>query len=363
MPHRTLGVLIAIVALLACHPCAFAQAGERPGASTLRIGTKVSEPFVVRNEDGTLGGLSVELLDAIAGLGGFEYQLIERELDDALDDVVSGELDAAIAAISVTPEREQRLDFSHAYYMSGLGIAVRADSGSGGLLRGLRGLMTPGFWLAVGSLSLVLLLVGIAAWLAERHRNPEEFGGGVLGGIGNGFWFSAVTMTTVGYGDKSPRTLPGRFLALIWMFASIIVISTFTGTIASSITAASLESRVSGPDDLPRARVGTLEGTASQTTLRARGVTPRAYETVEAGFEALARDEIDAFVHDAPILQYAASRSHAGVVRVLEAQFDLRPYAIALPPGSDRSEPFNRALLRVIEGAEWKASVERWIGG
>lgn len=340
-----------------------AQASGASVSSPLRIGTKVSEPFVVRDEDGTLGGLSIELLDGIAQLGGFEYEVVEGELEDVLDSVAAGELDGAIAAISVTPEREERMDFSHAYYMSGLGIAVSADNGAGGLLRGLRGLITPGFWVAIGSLSLVLLLVGVAAWLAERHRNPEEFGGGVLKGIGHGFWFSAVTMTTVGYGDKSPRTVPGRFLALIWMFASIIVISTFTGTIASSITAATLESRVNGPDDLPRSRVGTLGGTASESALRARGVTARAYNTVEEGFDALTRNEIDAFVHDAPILSYAASQSHAGIVRVLDAQFDLRPYAIALPSGSDRAEPLNRALLRVIESAEWKASVERWIGG
>ncbi|MCA9299413.1 MAG: transporter substrate-binding domain-containing protein, partial [Phycisphaerales bacterium] len=231
-----------------------------------------------------------------------------------------------------------------------------------GFLRGLLALMTPGFWIAVGSLAFVLLIVGVAAWAAERRRNAEQFGGGVLRGIGNGFWFSAVTMTTVGYGDKAPMSLPGRVIALVWMFTSIIVISTFTGTIASSITAASLQSKVRGPEDLDRARVGTLSSTATELALRDRGISPRGFQTVEDGLEALESGLLDAFVHDAPILTYAIGESHSGVIRVLDARFDLRPYAIVVPEGSPALEGLNRALLEVTESAEWRAQVLRWVG-
>ncbi len=360
--------VIASLLLLLMVPVGIAAAQSETGdaapaaAEPLRIGTKVSPPFVVEREDGSLGGLSIELWNVIAEQEDVAFELVQMDLEGIFDGIVAGELDAGIAAISVTPDREARIDFSHAYFTDGLGIAVLAEEGSGGFLRGLRAILTPGFWLAVGSLAFVLLVVGLVAWLAERRRNAEEFGGGILRGIGNGFWFSAVTMTTVGYGDKSPKSPAGRAIALVWMFASIIVISTFTGTIASSITAASLESAVRGPEDLSRAVVGTLGGTASETALRNRGVAPRTFDDLDAGLDALVAGNVEAFVHDTSILTYAIGERHPGRLRVLGARFDLRPYAIAVPEGSPELERLNRALLAATQTAEWRASVQRWVG-
>lgn len=79
-------------------------------------------------------------------------------------------------------------------------------------------------------------------------------------------------MTTVGYGDKAPRTVGGRAVGFIWMFTAIIVISFFTATIASSLTLTRLHSRVGGPQDLPHVRVGGLEGSAAVEYLEEQGI-------------------------------------------------------------------------------------------
>ncbi|HAO54867.1 MAG TPA: hypothetical protein DCR03_04615, partial [Gammaproteobacteria bacterium] len=91
------------------------------------------------------------------------------------------------------------------------------------------------FWYAVGVLFGTLLIVGFLIWLAERLSVGSDFRS-TTKGIGDGFWWSAVTMTTVGYGDKTPRSLVGRAIALVWMFLSIIAVASLTGTIASSFT-------------------------------------------------------------------------------------------------------------------------------
>ena len=123
------------------------------------------------------------------------------------------------------------------------------------------------------ALGLVLLIVGVLIWLFERRRNPEQFGGSVSEGIGNGFWWSAVTMTTVGYGDKAPVSTAGRALGLVWMFVSIITISGFTAAIASSVTVNKLQTRINGVADLPRVNVGSVANTSGAQGARARSPT------------------------------------------------------------------------------------------
>ncbi len=86
----------------------------------------------------------------------FTYQ--PRDLKGLIQGVHGGSLDAAVAARTVTPEREAEIDFSHPYYSTGLGIATTRESS--GLFNTLSVLFSPAFLTAVGTLVAVLLGVG-----------------------------------------------------------------------------------------------------------------------------------------------------------------------------------------------------------
>lgn len=355
----------ALLGLVLALPAA-AQEGEAAvPAETLVVGTKEAPPFAMKDADGTWSGISIELWRDVARRLGVDYRLEERSLEGLLDGLADGSLDAAAAALTMTAEREREMDFSHPFYTAGLGIAT-ARAGSGlaspaSWARGFRSLLSPELWIPLLVLLGVLFLFGLLAWLFERKRNEEQFGAG-LRGLGNGFWWSAVTMTTVGYGDKAPVTLGGRLVGLVWMFISVVILSSLTAAIASALTVANLGSAVSGPQDLPRVAVGSVPGSTSARYLDQRDVHRRDYPDLGAALDALEAGEVDAVVYDAPLLKYRLQERGNKRLEVLPETFEHQRYAIGLPQGSPLREPVNRLVLQEIRGQDWDRLVRRYLG-
>lgn len=352
--------VLSVLVLALSSPLFGADSAGAPGRP-LVIGTKHAPPFAIRSPDGTWSGLSIELWREIAEELQVPYELREADLEGLLAGLADGSFDVVAAALTVTSEREARIDFSHPFQSSGLGIAVAAGGGSGWVTV-LRRVFSIELLQVVGALLLVLLAAGVLVWLFERRRNPEQFGGQGARGIGAAFWWSAVTMTTVGYGDKAPVTVGGRIVGVLWMFAGVILISSFTAAITSSLTVAQLEAPVQGPEDLPDARVGTVPGSTSAAYLQRRGIPGRPFPAVEQALAALAAGEVDAVVYDAPILLYLARHGREKGLRVLPETFERQDYALGLPSGSPFREPLNRALLSRISRPAWRQVEERYLG-
>jgi ABC-type amino acid transport substrate-binding protein len=336
-------------------------AGSEPQAETrmLVVATREAPPFVIKQEDGTLSGIAIELWRDVARNLGLTYEFKETDLAGMLEGLQDGSVDAAVAALTVTPQREALVDFSHPFHTSGLAIAVPTDTTGLGMLRGA---LSVQFFKALSALLVVLLFVGVLVWLLERRANPGQFGGKKHEGIGAGFWWSAVTMTTVGYGDKVPVTPAGRALAVIWMFFSVITISGFTAAIASVFTVQQFGSQIQGPDDLPGHAVGTVVSSTSADYLDQQFISATDFPDVRQALDAVAAGQLDAAVYDAPVLRYVATSHFAGKIEVLPGVFQRQDYAIALRSGSPLREDLNQVLLHRISRPEWERTLFRYLG-
>ena len=96
----------------------------------LTVGTNAAfEPFEMMAEDGkTIIGFDVDLINAIAEDQGMKVEMVNMEFDGLVMAVQNGQLDAVIAGMSVTPERQEQVAFTNTYYDAGLNIAVAADN-------------------------------------------------------------------------------------------------------------------------------------------------------------------------------------------------------------------------------------------
>ncbi|KAL9963403.1 hypothetical protein ACROYT_G026913 [Oculina patagonica] len=84
---------------------------------------------------------------------------------------------------------------------------------------------------------MAAILSGILIWFFDHKANSGHFPNSFWSGIREGLWWAIVTMTTVGYGDKTPKSFLGRAYASLWMIIGMLLMSTFTAQISSSITA------------------------------------------------------------------------------------------------------------------------------
>ena len=80
-----------------------------------------------------------------------------------------------------------------------------------------------------------IFLIMLIVWVVGSF-SIILFESGNIDTVGDAIWWTIVTITTVGYGDFFPLSLPGRILAVIIMFSGIGLISVLTGSISSIFT-------------------------------------------------------------------------------------------------------------------------------
>ncbi|RMX42725.1 hypothetical protein pdam_00018966, partial [Pocillopora damicornis] len=71
---------------------------------------------------------------------------------------------------------------------------------------------------------------------SETYFNEEEFPRSFTKGTYEGFWWAFVSMTTVGYGDKTPKFVLGRMFGVLWILLGLVVIAMFTATATSAFS-------------------------------------------------------------------------------------------------------------------------------
>ncbi len=326
----------------------------------LIVGTIVAPPLYMKTADGQWEGFSIDIWQGVAQHMGVLFEFREYNgLEPLLAAIQNGEIDV-IPSLPAELRYEVTMDLSQSYYKSGLAIAVPAEGAGYRWMSVVAKIFSMDILMALGLLMLMCLTAGIIVCAFERRRNREMFGEGAVSGIGHGIWWSIVTMTTVGYGDKAPKTIGGRIVAIIWMLFSIVFIASFTARITASLTIGELQGKVRGFNDLHNVRVGSISQSEASIFLTNHGIAVMPFESVQEGLKDLAAKNIDAFVLNELILKYLAKNEFPGRVQVIPGVFDEYFVVIALKEKSSLRKPINKALLKFMKTKKWSELLNRY---
>lgn len=324
----------------------------------LTIGIKHLPPFVITKDGEEPRGLSITLWENIVDNTNYTFEYKEyKSLDKLMQGVENAEVDISISPITVTKERYEKFDFSQPFFVTGTTYAKRSSNMVWDFIKNI---VSWQFFTALSGLLFILLLFGFFIWIFE-HKKNDHFHESPLKGIGHGFWWSTVTMTTVGYGDKVPVTFWGRFVSFIWMFTAVIIISSLTAGIASSLTVQSLDSNIQTVRDLRGKNVGTVQHSSSAAFLDVYNVEARMFQKPENGLISLKNGEIDIFVYDKPVIKYLLqeNKSFSDINVVENIQFKTDYYSFSFPKGkSSLIKQINTLLIDELNSVEWVMEVE-----
>ena len=358
-PRKCASIGIALVAAI-CLGANAAMAQEASPGKALRVAVKPIEPFVFKR-GAELTGFSIDLWNAIAQSLKVDTAWVEvTTVNDQLQAVKNGKADVAIAAITITMEREILVDFTQPYFDSGLQIMVHAER-EHHLLDVFDSVPWPTIGLLLGVFIAIMVVMAHVLWFVERHAS-EHFRKGYLRGVGEGLWGIALIVATGEHGDRQTAKVVKRFIIFFMWLVGVVLIAQLTATVSSTQTVDRLSSRIRGPSDLAGKTIATVRGTVAADYLTEQGLIYLPVATAEEGSDLVLRGEVQALVFDAPTLQYLAAKHGNGLLRVVGPMFAAQKYGIAVPDGSALRKRINRALLEMYEDGRYRALYDKWFG-
>lgn len=321
----------------------------------LKVGAYHCPSFIFESSEEQYDGLSMILWQRIAEIMQVEYKVSHYGLQELLSAAEVGEIDVGVSCISITPDREEHVDFSHSFYETHLAIAVKNRS----YLDSFISIITnKTLWKAICLFLFVAISVGTFYYLLERKNNDKLYSMPTKRGrIAEAFILGVLFITKGPFNYFEFKTLSARVVTVLIAMFSTVFIASITAVLASSLTLEQLRFDVKGINDLSKVKTGAKQGTTASLLLSNHSIAHDTYKDMDALLLALEKGQLDAVVADDAVLRYMIKKGKGKDLfldlTVLPYQLEKQNYGLVLIENSPYEEKINRALLQVRETNEW----------
>jgi polar amino acid transport system substrate-binding protein len=89
---------------------------------SIRVGLDVFVPWAMKDKKGELIGFEVDVAKKLAEDAGIKLELVPTEWSGIIPALIAGKFDVIIGGMTVTAERNLKINFTNAYYFTGQGL-------------------------------------------------------------------------------------------------------------------------------------------------------------------------------------------------------------------------------------------------
>ncbi|XP_052157820.1 glutamate receptor 2.5-like isoform X2 [Oryza glaberrima] len=275
----------------------------------------------------------------------YMFCLFEGSYDDLVGSVSSGKFNATVGDVSITAERERHVDFTMPYTQSGLSILVLAEKYSKPRIQWIFiKPLTWQLWLAAVS---SFLYIAFVVWMIERPRN-QEYQGSSSRQISTSLYFAFSTMTfSHGQIIRSPMS---KIVVVIWCFAVVILVQSYTASLSSMLTTSRLRPSVVDLDQLRHNNdyVGYQNKSFVYSLLNQTFKEDRLkpYANGKEYAEALRRGKVSAIVDEIPYIRsFMSDQNNSNEFWVFPQTYNILGFAFGFPIGSPLVHNLSVAIL------------------
>ncbi|XP_076806282.1 glutamate receptor ionotropic, delta-1-like [Clavelina lepadiformis] len=357
---------------------------------TYRVATVEDEPFVfIRNDSNghpTFSGFSIDLFHMLSEIFAFKYEVYQVEdkkygaykdgkWNGLVGDIVSKKADFAIAAMTITPQREKVVDFTKRYMDYAVGILMKKPKTVTNLFAFLNPFDNTVWYSIIAGLFLVSLLLYVLNRVSPKRQQGPPYRDNSLHGT---FWFVYSSLVQQGT-DMNLITLSSQIVTGVWWFFILIIVSSYTANLAAHLTVTRMENRISSFRDLATQtdmEYGTARDTSIYDFLRRKGTSSTELTTMwsslwkivngtnsfsnpKDGFQKV-KDANYAFLWDVAVIEYLILTDPDCTYSTVPDSIYDKGYGIAVQQGHPIREAMSMGILQLQDSGEINRLKHRW---
>ncbi|XP_045853822.1 glutamate receptor ionotropic, delta-2 isoform X2 [Meles meles] len=352
----------------------FGENGGNPNVHFEILGTNYGEEL----------GRGIRKLGCWNPVTGLNGSLTDKKLENNMRGVVLRVVtvlraDIGISALTITPDRENVVDFTTRYMDYSVGVLLRRAEKTVDMFACLAPFDLSLWACIAGTVLLVGLLVYLLNWL-----NPPRLQMGSMTSttLYNSMWFVYGSFVQQG-GEVPYTTLATRMMMGAWWLFALIVISSYTANLAAFLTITRIESSIQSLQDLSKQTdipYGTVLDSAVYEHVRMKGMNPFERDSMysqmwrminrsngsennvlesQAGIQKVKYGNY-AFVWDAAVLEYVAINDPDCSFYTIGNTVADRGYGIALQHGSPYRDVFSQRILELQQNGDMDILKHKW---
>jgi polar amino acid transport system substrate-binding protein len=329
-------------------------------AAPVRVAVYVNPPFVMET-NGVFSGLAIDIWQDAAAKLGLTYNYVAMPtVPDMLQAVAAGQVDIAVADITITQARMQRLDFTQPWFNSGLRVMIDQDR-QNRLGTVIRNLYKGGHLHVFMWLGLVIIAAVFALTLIDR-RYTEDFPKKWSEGLIESLYHVLSVVTSGKSSHKLLFGMYGRLVASFWLLCGLAVVAYITSSITAVMTVASLNDQIHSAADLHGNPVGAVEGTVAEAWCLDAGLQTQGFANLPDAVHALVRRQIVGIVGDSASLEYYDNSHPELPITEVGAVFEPATEGFAMPIGSELGRAISVQIVAQMEDGTLTQMTARYFG-